>query len=125
MTTPWGDAVNLDGPGSDAVRRMIIEDAVRWIEVHHVDGLRIDAVHAFVDRSAMHIVEEIAAAVHAAGQRAGRTTWVIAESDLNDPRVVRQCRLMIEGALQELIDIELARREGFEISDLEPPPDRW
>ncbi len=87
--TPWGDAVNLDGPGSDAVRRMIIEDAVRWIEVHHVDGLRIDAVHAFVDRSAMHIVEEIAAAVHAAGQRAGRTTWVIAESDLNDPRVVR------------------------------------
>ncbi len=88
-STPWGDAVNLDGPGSDAVRRMIVEDAVRWIEVHHVDGLRIDAVHAFVDRSALHVVEEITAAVHAAGERAGRTTWVIAESDLNDPRVVR------------------------------------
>lgn len=87
--TPWGDAVNLDGPGSDAVRRMIVEDAVRWIDVHHLDGLRIDAVHAFVDRSAVHIVEEIAAAVHAAGARAGRTTWVIAESDLNDPRVIR------------------------------------
>lgn len=87
--TPWGDAINLDQAGSDAVRRMLVADALRWIEVFHVDGLRLDAVHAFVDLSAVHLVEELTAAVHAAGERLGRTTWVIAESDLNDPRIVR------------------------------------
>jgi maltooligosyltrehalose trehalohydrolase len=87
--TPWGSAVNFDGEGSDGVRRFVVDNAVRWIERYHVDGLRLDAVHALHDESAVHIVEEIAAAVHDAGARAGRITWVIAESDLNDPRVVR------------------------------------
>lgn len=87
--TPWGSAVNFDGPGSDGVRRFVVDNAVRWIESYHVDGLRLDAVHALHDESAVHIVEEIATAVHDAGECAGRTTWVIAESDLNDPRLVR------------------------------------
>lgn len=87
--TPWGPAVNLDGPGSDGVRRFLVDDAVRWMRDHHLDGLRLDAVHAFEDRSAVHIVEEIAAAVHAVGDERGVPAWVIAESDLNDPRVVR------------------------------------
>lgn len=87
--TPWGSAVNFDGEGSDGVRRFVVDNAVRWIEHYHVDGLRLDAVHALHDESAVHIVEEIATAVHEAGVRAARTTWVIAESDLNDPRVVR------------------------------------
>lgn len=86
--TPWGKAVNFDGPGSDGVRRFVVDNAVRWIEAYHVDGLRLDAVHALHDESAVHIVEEITAAVHAAGARAKRITWVIAESDLNDPCVV-------------------------------------
>ena len=87
--SPWGDAVNLDGPGSDEVRRFIIDNALQWILDYHVDGLRLDAVHALHDESAVHILEEIGEEVHAAGRRTGRTVWVIAESDLNDPRLVR------------------------------------
>ncbi len=87
--TPWGPAVNLDGPGRDGVRRFIVDDAVRWVDEYHLDGLRLDAVHAFEDRSAVHLVEELATAVRAVGTARGRRTWVIAESDLNDPKVVR------------------------------------
>lgn len=88
--TPWGQGVNLDGRGSDAVRELIVDNARCWIEHYHLDGLRLDAVHALHDGSAMHIVEEIATELHRAGQHAQRTVWVIAESDLNDPRVVRE-----------------------------------
>ncbi|MCU1392323.1 MAG: treZ [Ilumatobacteraceae bacterium] len=87
--SPWGDAVNLDGPGSDEVRRFIIDNALQWVVDYHVDGLRLDAVHALHDESAVHILDELGDAVHAAGRRAARTVWVIAESDLNDPRLVR------------------------------------
>ena len=87
--SPWGDAVNLGGPGSDEVRRFIIDNALQWILDYHVDGLRLDAVHALHDESAVHILEEVGEEVHAAGRRTGRTVWVIAESDLNDPRLVR------------------------------------
>jgi maltooligosyltrehalose trehalohydrolase len=55
-----GDAVNLDGPGSDEVRRFIIDNARMWLGDYGVDGLRLDAVHAFIDRSAVHILEEMA-----------------------------------------------------------------
>ena len=88
--TPWGDAVNLDGPGSDEVRRFFIDNAVRWVTDFHVDGLRLDAVHALRDASAVHFLEQLAGEVHAAAERTGRTVWVIAESDLNDPRLVRE-----------------------------------
>ena len=87
--SPWGDAVNLDGPGSDEVRAFIIDNALQWVMDYHVDGLRLDAVHALHDQSAVHILDELAEAVHAAGRRAGRTVWVVAESDLNDSRLVR------------------------------------
>ena len=87
--TPWGQAVNLDGPGSDEVRRFFIDNALQWVLDFHVDGLRLDAVHALRDGSAVHFLEQLADEVHAAVERHGRTVWVIAESDLNDPRLVR------------------------------------
>ncbi len=87
--TPWGDAVNLDGQGSDEVRRFFIDNAVMWLRDYHVDGLRLDAVHAIFDTSAVHFLEQIAADVHALGTQLGRDLVVIAESDLNDPRLVR------------------------------------
>ena len=88
-STPWGDAVNVDGPGADAVRRYLVDNAVRWIEEFHIDGLRLDAVHAILDQSARHLLEELADEVHAAGRRAGRDVHVVAESDLSDARLLR------------------------------------
>ncbi len=88
-STPWGEAVNYDGPDSDEVRAFVVDNACMWIRDYHLDGLRLDAVHAIVDISAIHVVEEIADAVHRLAADLGRRTWVVAESDLNDPRVVR------------------------------------
>jgi len=88
-STPWGAAVNVDGPGSDEVRRYFIDNAVSWIDEFHVDGLRLDAVHAIVDNSASRFVEELTDAVHGAGDRLGRSVHVIAESADNDPRLTR------------------------------------
>jgi maltooligosyltrehalose trehalohydrolase len=87
--TPWGEAVNLDDRGSDEVRRFICDNALQWIRDYHIDGLRLDAVHALADRSATHVLEQLAGEVHRVGTRLGRQVWVIAESDLNDPRLVR------------------------------------
>ena len=87
--TPWGAAVNLDEPGSTEVRNFFIENALGWLEHYHVDGLRLDAVHAIFDQSAIHFLEEMSARVDELEARLGRALWVIAESDLNDPRVVR------------------------------------
>jgi maltooligosyltrehalose trehalohydrolase len=87
--TPWGDALNLDGASSDPVRGFIVDNALMWLRDHHIDGLRLDAVHAILDTSAVHILEELAIAVEALQGELGRTLWLIAESDLNDPRLVR------------------------------------
>jgi maltooligosyltrehalose trehalohydrolase len=87
--TPWGDAINYDGAGSDFVRAFAIENAVMWLRDYHCDGLRLDAVHAILDTSATHLLEELSATVHRLAVELGRRLWVIAESDLNDPRVVR------------------------------------
>jgi maltooligosyltrehalose trehalohydrolase len=87
--TPWGPAVNLDGFGSDEVRRFVVDNALMWLRDYHCDGLRLDAVHALLDRRAVHVLEEIGTAVRHEAARAGRTMFVIAESDLNDPRVVQ------------------------------------
>ncbi|MFN2466041.1 MAG: malto-oligosyltrehalose trehalohydrolase [Candidatus Dormibacteria bacterium] len=86
--TPWGRALNFDGAGSDEVRRFFIDNAVMWLRDYHCDGLRLDAVHAIIDTSAVHFLEEVTAAVDALGAELGRELWMIAESDLNDPRVV-------------------------------------
>ena len=86
--TPWGPAVNLDQPGSDEVRAFLIENALMWLRDYHLDGLRLDAVHAFEDRRALHFLEQLAAEVQALAARLNRDLVLIAESDLNDPRLV-------------------------------------
>lgn len=88
-TTPWGPAVNVAGPGSDGVRRYIIENVRRWIRAFRIDGFRLDAVHAVIDPTANSIWEQIADAAHAEGRAARRRAIVIAESSDNDPRFVR------------------------------------
>ncbi|HUG48169.1 MAG TPA: malto-oligosyltrehalose trehalohydrolase [Candidatus Limnocylindria bacterium] len=87
--TPWGGAVNLDGPGSDEVRRFFVDNALMWLRDYHFDGLRLDAVHAFVDLSAVHFLEELAQAVDRIEEEVGRLLTLVAESDLNDPQVIR------------------------------------
>jgi maltooligosyltrehalose trehalohydrolase len=84
----WGDAVNLDGPLSDEVRRYLIDNALQWLRDYHVDGLRLDAVHALHDKRATHFLEELSAEVEALSTSLGRPLALIAESDLNDPRMV-------------------------------------
>ncbi len=86
--TPWGDAVNYDGPYSDEVRNYFISNALYWVVEYHVDALRADAIHGIYDFSACHILEEIGEAVHAEAERQGRNIFVIPESDLNDVRVI-------------------------------------
>jgi maltooligosyltrehalose trehalohydrolase len=88
-TTPWGPAINYDDSESDEVRRFVIDNALYWVTEFHLDGLRLDAIHGIFDFSARHILLEIAEAVHAQAALLGRRALVIAESDLNDPRVVR------------------------------------
>jgi malto-oligosyltrehalose trehalohydrolase len=87
-TTPWGPAVNLDQPGSDEVRAFVIGNALMWLRDYHIDGLRLDAVHAFADHRALPLLEELAAEVDALAGQLGRELVLIAESDLNDPRLV-------------------------------------
>jgi maltooligosyltrehalose trehalohydrolase len=87
--TPWGDAMNVAGPGSDGVRRYFVENAVGWVRDLHVDGLRLDAVHAIFDPTPIPFVEELTTAVHEAAEGAGRTALVTIESSANDPRIVR------------------------------------
>ncbi|MFD0904455.1 malto-oligosyltrehalose trehalohydrolase [Actinomadura sediminis] len=87
-TTPWGDAVNFDQEGSDEVRAFVIENALMWLRDHHLDGLRLDAVHAITDHRAVHVLEELAEAVAGLSAHLGRNLFLIAESDLNDPRLV-------------------------------------
>lgn len=86
--TPWGDAVNFDGPGSDPVRHYFVSNALYWITEYHFDALRLDAIHGIYDFSALHILQELAEAVHRQGEELGRRVHVIAESDLNDVRVI-------------------------------------
>ncbi len=87
--TPWGDAVNYDGPHSPGVREYVVGNARYWFETCHCDALRLDAVHAIYDFGARHILAELAEAAADCEQRQGRPFYLIAESDLNDPRIVR------------------------------------
>ena len=86
--TPWGPAVNLDQPGSDEVRDFLISNALMWLRDFHLDGLRLDAVHAFHDHRAVPLLEQLAADVAALAAASGRELLLIAESDLNDPHLV-------------------------------------
>ena len=87
--TPWGAALNFDGADSDEVRRFFVDNALHWLTEYHVDGLRLDAIHGIFDFGARHILAELADAFHAEAGRLGRRAWLVAESDLNDPRVIR------------------------------------
>ncbi|MDT0164840.1 malto-oligosyltrehalose trehalohydrolase [Actinotalea sp. AC32] len=86
--TPWGQAVDLDGPDSREVRAFVVDNAVRWLRDFHLDALRLDAVHALVDDSPRHVLAEMADAVADLSTQVGRPLSLIAESDLNDVRMV-------------------------------------
>jgi maltooligosyltrehalose trehalohydrolase len=87
--TPWGEALNFDGPDSDEVRRFFVDNALFWGAEYHVDALRLDALHAIVDLSPRPFVAELAATVRRARERWNRKFYLMAESDLNDVRLVR------------------------------------
>ncbi len=84
----WGDSVNLDGPGSDDVRQYILDNAAMWLGDFHVDGLRLDAVHALRDERAVHILEDLASLADGIEAETGVPKTLIAESDLNNPRLI-------------------------------------
>ncbi len=87
--TPWGEAINFDDRHSDEVRRYFIENALYWIEEFHIDALRLDAVHAILDFSARPFLQELADAVRVESERLGRRVYTIAESSLNDVRLIQ------------------------------------
>jgi maltooligosyltrehalose trehalohydrolase len=91
--TPWGQAINFDGPYSDEVRRFFIGSALAWITDYHIDGLRIDAIHGIFDFSARHFLQELGEAIHRKAEELGRRIFVIPESDLNDARAIAPVEL--------------------------------
>jgi maltooligosyltrehalose trehalohydrolase len=91
--TLWGDAINFDAPGSDDVRNYFIENARQWLFDFHIDALRLDAVHAILDTSAYPFLTELADRIQEEAAARNRRVYLIAESDLNDPRVIRPKRL--------------------------------
>ncbi|MCZ7374030.1 malto-oligosyltrehalose trehalohydrolase [Micromonospora sp. WMMC250] len=88
QSNSWGRSINLDGPHSDEVRRYIIDSVLMWLRDYHVDGLRLDAVHALPDSRAVPLLEELAVSVESLSTHLGRPLSLIAESDLNDPRLI-------------------------------------
>ncbi|OBA76601.1 malto-oligosyltrehalose trehalohydrolase [Mycobacterium sp. 1554424.7] len=87
-SNPWGEGINIADADSDEVRRYIVGCALRWMRDFHADGLRLDAVHALVDTTAVHILEELATETDGLSSQLGRPLSLIAESDLNDPRLI-------------------------------------
>ena len=86
--TPWGKAINFDGPESDGIRRFIIDNALYWLTEFHIDALRLDAIHGIYDFGARHILRELSERFHDQARRLNRQAWVIAESDLEDVRII-------------------------------------
>ena len=86
--TPWGKAINFDGPESDGVRRFIIDNALYWLTEYHVDALRLDAIHGIYDFGARHVLDELSQAFQDQARSLRRQAWLIAESDLEDVRVI-------------------------------------
>lgn len=87
--TPWGQPFNFDGPYSDQVRNFFFENALFWFREYHIDALRLDALHAILDTSAKHFIEELAERVEDFSSKSGRKHYLIGESDLNDVRLIK------------------------------------
>jgi maltooligosyltrehalose trehalohydrolase len=88
FASPWGEGINFDGPDSDEVRRFFCDNALMWLRDYHFDGLRLDAVHGIVDTSATHFLEQLKMEVEELSTQLDRPLVLIAESDLNDPRLL-------------------------------------
>jgi maltooligosyltrehalose trehalohydrolase len=86
-SSPWGRAVNLDGPGAEYVRRFIIDNAVSWLREFHLDGLRLDATHALIDDSTRHLVEELVSTLR---QAMPRRIFLHAEDHRNEARMIER-----------------------------------
>jgi maltooligosyltrehalose trehalohydrolase len=86
--TPWGSAINYDGPGCDAVRDYVLDNVRMWLQDFHFDGLRLDAVHAIYDLGARHILRDVQEVAEEMARQTGRLVHIVAESDLNDPRLL-------------------------------------
>ncbi len=91
--TPWGSAVNYDDARSDGIRNFFTENALHWFQNYHIDALRLDAIHAIYDLGAKHFLQELADKVTAFSENVGRKLYLIAESDLNDVRVIQEKEL--------------------------------
>ena len=87
--TPWGKAINFDDAYADGVRWYFTENALSWLRDYHIDALRLDAVHAIYDFGAKHFLQALAEAVHTFAKTRKSPAYLIAESDLNDPRLIR------------------------------------
>ncbi len=87
--SPWGEALNYDGPYSYAMRRYVIENSLYWLSEYHIDALRLDAVHSILDFGAKHVLAELSEQFHAEAAKLGRQAFLIAESDLDDVRVIQ------------------------------------
>ncbi|HTW88593.1 MAG TPA: malto-oligosyltrehalose trehalohydrolase [Candidatus Binataceae bacterium] len=88
--SPWGEALNFDGAQSDGVRRFFIDNARYWLTEYHIDALRLDAIHGIFDFGAYHILHELADEFHQQARALKRKAWLIAESDLNDTRIINR-----------------------------------
>ncbi len=86
--TPWGDAINFDGPYSNPVRQFFINNALYWFAEYHVDALRLDAIHGIYDFGAHHFLQELGEAVRNQAAQSGRSLFLFPESDLNDSKIV-------------------------------------
>jgi maltooligosyltrehalose trehalohydrolase len=86
--TPWGAAINFDGPYSDEVRRFFIENAIYWLTEFHIDALRLDALHAILDISSYSFLEELTVSFHEQAERLERKAYLIGESAANDARLI-------------------------------------
>jgi maltooligosyltrehalose trehalohydrolase len=128
--TPWGRAVNLDGPDSGPVRALVVECALMWLRDFHLDGLRLDAVHALVDESPRHVVAELAAAVDDLSVDVGRDLVVVAEWDRHDPVPVLDrrdggwgCRAQWADDLHHALHVALTGEEAGYYADAAASPD--
>src|SRR5690606_36283850 len=102
--TPWGDAINFDQEWSDGVRDYFVNNALYWFEYFHVDALRLDATHTVFDQGAVHFWQYLHERVRAFSAKTGRERYLIAESDLNSPRVINPTSIGGYGLTAQWLD---------------------